>query len=124
TVGQRITLMGTIYPINPELEIVGVYTAKDVRLEERLDFRWDYMNELLNDRKIVGTYWLKAKSEDDLPALKEIIDGRTKNSSDPTETMSEKEFNAQFMAMMGNIKALVVGIGTVILIIMIAMTGN
>lgn len=123
-VGQRITLMGTIYPVNPELEIVGIYTSHDLRLEERLDFRWDYFDELMNRRGIVGTYWLKAKGTEEMSRLKEIIDDHTRNSSDPTETMTEKEFGAQFMEMMGNVKALVSSMGAVVLLIMVMMTAN
>ncbi|HTF56921.1 MAG TPA: ABC transporter permease [Planctomycetota bacterium] len=121
---QKITLHGTIYPCNPELEIVGIFTSSDIRQEEQLFFRWDYLDELMGGKKIVGTYWMKARSAEDIPKLKEIIDGHTKNSSDPTETVTEKEFGEQFMAMMGNIRTLVASLGTVVLIIMILMTAN
>jgi len=123
-VGQRITLNGTIYPCDPELEIVGIFTARDIRQEEQLFFHWAYLDELMNGRKIVGTYWMKARTAEDIPKLKELIDGHTKNSSDPTETVTEKEFADQFMAMMGNIKLLIASLGTIVLIIMIMMTAN
>jgi putative ABC transport system permease protein len=123
-VGQRITLNGTIYPCDPELEIVGIFTARDIRQEEQLFFHWTYLDELMKGRKIVGTYWMKARTAEDIPKLKELIDNHTKNSSDPTETVTEKEFADQFMAMMGNIKGLVAQLGTVVLIIMILMTAN
>jgi putative ABC transport system permease protein len=123
-VGQRITLIGTFYPANPELDIVGIFTTKDPRQEEQMFFRWDYLDELLQGRKIVSTYWMRARSDEDIPKLKELIDAHTKNSSAPTETITEKEFAAQFMAMMGNIKAIVAGIGALVLLIMIMMTAN
>jgi putative ABC transport system permease protein len=123
-VGQRITLIGTFYPCNPELDIVGVFTTKDPRQEEQMFFRWDYLDELLQNRKIVSTYWMKARSDEDIPRLKELIDAHTRNSSFPTETITEKEFAAQFMSMMGNIKAIVGGIGALVLVIMIMMTAN
>jgi len=123
-VGQRITLIGTFYPCNPELDIVGVFTTKDPRQEEQMFFRWDYLDELLENKKIVSTYWMKARSDEDIPRLKELIDAHTKNSSYPTETITEKEFAAQFMSMMGNIKAIVGGIGALVLIIMVMMTAN
>ncbi|HZL73681.1 MAG TPA: ABC transporter permease [Planctomycetota bacterium] len=123
-VGQRITLEGTIYPCNPELEIVGIFTARDIRQEEQLFFHWTYLDELMNGRKIVGTFWMKAKTPEDIPKLKELIDGHTRNSSDPTETVTEKEFADQFMAMMGNIKLLVFSLGTIVLVIMIMMNAN
>jgi putative ABC transport system permease protein len=67
---------------------------------------------------------MKARSDEDIPKLKELIDAHTKNSSTPTETITEKEFANQFMQMMGNIKAIVAGIGALVLMIMIMMTAN
>jgi len=123
-VGQRIALIGTFYPVNLELDIVGVFTTQNPRQEEQMFFRWDYLDELLENRKIVSTYWMKARSDEDIPRLKELIDAHTKNSSAPTETITEKEFAAQFMQMMGNIKAIVAGVGALVLLIMIMMTAN
>lgn len=123
-VGQRIPLTGTFYPVNVELDIVGEFTTANPRQEEQMFFRWDYLDELLNNRKVVSTYWMKARSDEDIPRLKELIDAHTKNSSAPTETITEKEFAAQFMAMMGNIKAIVAGVGFLVLLIMVMMTAN
>jgi putative ABC transport system permease protein len=124
-VGDRISLESNIYPCVPELEIVGFFTVpSDVRIEANLYFRWDYLDELTGGKKRVGTYWLDARTADDIPKLKEIIDGRTKNSSDPTETVTEKEFSAQFMAMMGNLKFFVSFIVVAVLFIMSLMTAN
>jgi putative ABC transport system permease protein len=123
-VGQKITLIGTFYPIHPELEIVGTFRARNVRQEVQLFFRWDYFDELMGGRKIVGTYWIKARAAEDVPKLKELIDGHTKNSSDPTETLTEKEFAVQFMEMMGNVKGIVAGVSAIIVVIMVLMTAN
>ncbi len=124
-VGKRIAIVGDIYPVDLDLEVVGLYTcADDVRLEEQLYFRWDYLDELTGGEKIVGTYWMKARTPDDVAKLKELIDGRTKNSSDPTETVTEKEFNAQFMSMMGNIIGIVMMVGGIVMVIMTLMTAN
>ncbi len=124
-VGQRITLLSNLYTCTPELEIVGFFTVpSDIRQEKQLFFRWDYLDELTGGRKEVGTYWMNARSAADVPKLKEIIDGHTKNSSDPTETVTEKEFAAQFMAMMGNIKFFVTFIVLGVLVIMTLMTAN
>src|SRR2546422_3102737 len=36
SVGQRITLIGTFYPANPELDIVGTFTTSNPRQEEQM----------------------------------------------------------------------------------------
>ena len=123
-VGQRITLKGTIYPCDADLEIVGTFSGPNPRDEEQLFFRWDYFDELLRKRNVVSTWWMKARSAEDVPALKTMIDGRTRNSSDPTETMTQKQFGLQFMQMMGSVKAIVIGVATGALFILTLMTAN
>ncbi len=123
-VGQQITIIGNFYPTNVELEIAGTFTMRNIRQEEQLFFRWDYFDELMKGAKPVGTYWLQARSAADVPKLKDIIDGHTKNSSDPTETLTEKEFAVQFMEMMGNVKGMVAGMCAIVMAIMILMTAN
>jgi putative ABC transport system permease protein len=123
-IDQRVVLTGTFYPVDADLEIVGTFRSEEIRQEEMMIFRWDYFDELMEGRKPVGTYWMKARTPDDIPVLKDLIDARTRNSSDPTETITEKEFAVQFMQMMGNVKALVTLISTVVLGIMVVMTAN
>ncbi len=123
-VGQRIALTGTFYPVNPVLEILGTFRGRNVRQEMQLFFRWDYFDELMGGRKIVGTYWLKARGAEDVPKLKELIDAHTRNSSDPTETLTEKEFAVQFIEMMGNVRGIVWVVSAVVIVIMILMTAN
>ncbi|MBI5365882.1 MAG: ABC transporter permease [Planctomycetes bacterium] len=124
SIGQRVTVLGDIYPIDVTTEIVGIFNGPTPRDEEVLYFRWDYFDELLGGRKLVGTYWLKARTPEDIPKLKELIDAHTRNSPDPTETMTENEFGQQFMEMMGNVKGLVMNLGGVLLVIMVLMTAN
>lgn len=119
-----LNMTGTFYDFNPELLIVGTFTAPDIRQEEMLFYRWDYFDEMTKNQKIVGTYWMKARTPDDVPRLKELIDGRFRNSSDPTETITEKEFANQFMQMMGNIRLMVIFICGAVLAMMVLMTAN
>lgn len=122
--GQRMTLIGTIYPFNVDLEIVGVYRAPTPTDEEAMYFQWGYFDELNRRRGTVGTYWLKARKPEDVAALKETIDARYRDSSDPTVTLTEKEFAAQFQQMMGNVKGLVTFMGSVIVVVLILLAAN
>ncbi len=123
-IGSKIPIQGDIFACDLDLTLVALYTSSNPRDEQNLYFRWDYLDELTEGRKLVGMFWLKARTMEDMPKLKEMVDARTKNSSDPTETMTEKEFGAQFTAMMGNIKVLVAGLGSIVLMIMVLMTAN
>src|SRR6185503_11794341 len=57
--GDRITLMGAMWPCNPELIIRGVYSGFD---ETNLYFHHEYFDELLGDRGFTGLFWVRAAS--------------------------------------------------------------
>src|ERR1051326_901982 len=105
-VGDRITLKRQIFPYDAELTIRGVYhhpvnTAS-------LYYHMDYHNQSIpvQMQNNVNTFWLKIKDPSKMAAVSQQIDAMFKNSEYPTETVTEKQFQASFMAMMGNIKLL------------------
>lgn len=105
-VGERITIVGMIFPFNLELVIAGTYTGPD---ETGVYFHYDYFNELLRkyrperaDR--VGTYWIKVRSVEDVPRVAAAVDQMFRNTDSPTKTETEKAFNLSFTSMLGNIK--------------------
>ncbi len=120
--GDRVTLEGTIFPVNPEMTIQGFTDGGGS--ENGLYFRWDYFNELIGNANIVGTFTVKAKSADEIPAIIESIDNLFVNSTAPTKTESEKAFVLGFMSMLGNVRTLVVSICTVVLFTIILVAAN
>jgi putative ABC transport system permease protein len=105
-IGDRIVLTGTIYPWNPELTIRGIYKHKVDTSSLFLHF--DYFHEATKEftGSMAGTFWVKVKDPKDMAKISQQIDDMFQNSEYPTETFTEKEFQQQFMAMMGNIKLL------------------
>lgn len=105
-VGDRVTLIGTIFPFNPTVTIRGVYTHKID--SSSFFFHYDYFHEATKEftGSTVGTYWIRVRDPKDMARLSQQIDEMFKNSEYPTETFTEKEFQQQFMAMIGNIKLL------------------
>ena len=120
-VGKRIVLKGTIYPVNPELNVSGIYDGPETMA---MYFHWEYFNQLMDDKGTVGVFWLKGRSKEDVPTLIATVDQHFENSTDPTKTMSEKEFARMFSSMMGNIALLVATVGTVVVVIMVLIVGN
>ena len=57
-----------------------------------------------------------------MPRISQEIDALFKNSNDPTETYTEKEFTRQFVSMMGNVKLLFmsVSICSIAMIVLLA----
>lgn len=103
-IGDKIVLTGTIFPFNPELTIVGVTNHK--LDDSSLFFRMDYFEKSLGDIGQVGTFWAKVADPKEMPRISEQIDATFRNSEFPTETFTEKEFQQQFISMIGNIKLL------------------
>lgn len=124
-IGTVFNMPSTIYPGTMEnLVIVGTYKAKTQMEEEQLFFHWNYFDRKNRERQEVGTYWIKAKDAAAMAQLKSEIDQWYANSADRTETLSEKEFAAQFRSMMGNVTALVSILGTVIVLALLFVAAN
>ena len=106
-IGDRITLKSTIFPFNPELNIRAVYQHPVD--QSSLMFHMDYFQqamEAVGIRGQVGMFWLKVKDAKNMTAISKQIDDMFRNGTDPTETFTEKEFQLNFLSMMGDIKLL------------------
>ncbi|HEY8746336.1 MAG TPA: FtsX-like permease family protein [Tepidisphaeraceae bacterium] len=104
--GDRVTIVGDIYPVTTELTVAGIYAHPPNT--ECIVFHREYLSELLsktsNQRDTVGTYIILADSPDNVPRIARAIDTMFDNSPYPTRTESEKEFGRSFLAFLGNIK--------------------
>jgi putative ABC transport system permease protein len=121
-IGDRITLIGQIFPFNPELTIRGISSHKFDT--SSLFFHFDYFHEATKDITggMVGTFWVRVKDPAQMAAISQRIDDMFKNSEYPTETFTEKEFQQQFMAMIGDIKLLftVVSVCAIFMVVLLA----
>ena len=121
-VGDRITLTGTIFPVDLELKIVGTYQYE---LDSgTLYFRYDYFNEALGGFDAIGAYWLKADHQDSIPEIIDTVDGMFRNSAAETKTETEKTFVLNFVAMLGNVKMMVGSIATVVMFTMLLVAAG
>ena len=121
-VGQRITLLGAMWPCNPELEIVGQFTGGVD--ESSLYFHHAYFDELLGNQGITGLFWIRADSPASAAALIEHIDSEFANSDAETTTETEHSFQIGFVSLLGNLKLLIGSICTVIVFTLVLVTGG
>ncbi len=119
--GDKITLQGTIYPIDLEFTLRGIYTGLD---ETAFFFHHAYLDEALGRPGKVGTFWLKAASAADVPRVAERVDAMFKNSDAETKTETERAFQLGFVAMLGNVKSLVASISSVVVFTILLVTAN
>jgi len=105
-VGDKMTLESTVYPVTMDFTIVGIYSGTPD--DRNMLFRQDYLDESVPSTKgMVGMWWLKVKSAQDMPKVISAIDKAFENTSAEVRAESERAFQLGFISMWGNIKLLV-----------------
>ena len=118
-IGDRITLQGTIFEVNPELTIRAIYQRDPP--QNALYFHTKYLEESVKWFKgQAGWYAAQIDSADNVARVSGEIDAQFRNSPLQTKTESEKAFQLGFVASLGNVKAFILGIcGAVVFTIML-----
>ena len=104
-VGDRITLPSTVYPCTLDFKIVGIYSGTPD--DRNMLFRQDYLDEGSGVTGMVGMWWLKVKSAEDMPKVINAINKAFENTSAEVRAETERAFQLGFISMWGNIKLLV-----------------
>jgi len=124
-VGDRVPIMGTIYPGKWEFNIRGIYTAK--RTEDdttQFWFHWKRLDESAMQKGLTGWYIVRINNPDDSAKVIKTIDEGFANSPYETKTDTEKAFAASWVKQMGNIEFLILSIGGVVFFTLLLVTGN
>jgi putative ABC transport system permease protein len=118
-IGDRIVLLGTIFPTNLELTLRATYTIDPPN--NSLYFHTKYLEESVSWFKDdAGFYFLRVDSPSSVGSVSRTIDDMFHNSPEPTKSESEKAFQLDFIATLGNVKAFILGIcGAVVFTILI-----
>ena len=118
-IGDRITLQGTIFEVNPELTIRAIYQRNPP--QNAMYFNTKYLEEAVPWFKgQAGWYSVQIGSSGDVARVSGEIDDMFRNSPLQTKTESEKAFQLGFVASLGNVKAFILGIcGAVVFTIML-----
>jgi len=107
--GDRIVLKGTIYPVDLELTIRGLYTAPIPT--QSVYFNQEYVEEAVAFAKgKAGTFDILTDSPQSVSTVASAVDNMFRNSPEPTKTESEKAFQLSFINSIGNVKAFILSI--------------
>lgn len=127
-VGDRITLLGSIYPGEWDMVISGIYTATRKSVDRStLYFNYDYLNDSLDSalsKDVVG--WMIARVDDPSQSANVIraIDQHFEERELQTLSMSERALNNSFLGMFTAILKALDVVSIVILLIMTLILGN
>jgi putative ABC transport system permease protein len=129
-IGDRIPIKTTLYGLGDktfEFNIDGVYHgAKPEDDTTQFWFQWEYFKESIPERVKgqIGWYTIRIANPDDAPRIAKAIDNMYLNSPYETKTETESAFAQGWVKQFGNIKFLIVSIGTVVFFTLLLVTGN
>jgi putative ABC transport system permease protein len=93
--------------------------------ESGVYFHHAYVEEAIPRVKgFVGWFWIKADSPESAGRLPKLVDDLFENSSFPTRTETEKEFQNTWVSMLGNVKLLLTSISVIIAFVILLIAGN
>ncbi len=125
-IGDRVPLEGTIWGGTWEFNVRAIYdvASKEMSSNE-FWFHYDYLEERRPFFKgTVGWYGLTIDDPEQAVQVAEAIDDRFANSPWETKTETERAFLTGWANQMGNIKLLILSIGSVVFFTLLLVTGN
>jgi putative ABC transport system permease protein len=122
--GDKITLIGDIYPVNLELTIRAIYDAR--RDNENLFFHYQYLRESLpaERRDLVSTFVVLAESPAVIDRVAAEIDSMFRNSPQQTKTETERAFELSFLSYLGNVKLFLLAVCGAVTFTLLLVSGN
>jgi len=123
--GQDVTLQGTIFPGDWTFTIRAVYHPTDPVIgDDVLIFHHEMFDERIGRAGIAGWFIVQIDNPDNAPAIAKSIDDLFRNSSAPTKTGTEREFQSSFATMWGNVSLLMGTIGLAVVFAILLVTAN
>jgi putative ABC transport system permease protein len=123
-VGDRITIVGDIFPVNLELVLRGIYSGPVDN--ESLFFSYKYLNESLQTgmRDTVGTFIIRMERPEDANTISKAVDEMFRNSPAQTKTETEQAFGLSFLAFLGDVKMILFAICGAVTFTILLVSGN
>jgi len=125
-IGDRITLVGDIFPVTMEFKVAGIFDVPDGA--KLMYFNRDYLRESLSatsaGRDMVGAFFVQSDSAENVPKIAAAIDSAFDSSPYPTKTESERAFELSFLSFLGNIKIFLMAICAAVTFTILLVSGN
>jgi len=119
--GDRIHLRSPGYHVDLDLILRGIYSAED---ESLLAFHWDYLNDALGRPNKPGGFWVRARTEEDVPRLMQTIDNQFRNGEMETRTQPMAQWMLDMLAMIGNVKLIVLSVSAAMVFAVLLVVAN
>ena len=120
-IGDRITLLGSPYGFTPEVVLRGVFTGGP---DDHFYFHWDYLNEAIGRANIVGMYWIRVAPPEAASRVARTIDQTFHNTDAETKTESLSAFLLGFVSMLGNVRGIILMVGSAVTFAILLIVAN
>lgn len=122
--GDKVTIIGDIYPVNLEFTIRAIYDAP--RDNENLIFHYQYLRESIPPvrRDKVSGFMVLAESPEAVPRVAKQIDAMFRNAPDQTRTETERAFELNFLGYLGNVKLFLIAVCGAVTFTLLLVSGN
>jgi putative ABC transport system permease protein len=108
-IGDHIILQGSIFSTDLDLTLRGIYTIDPP--QSNLYFHAKYLEESVDWFKdTAGFYFTRVDTAEHMPQAARAIDDMFHGSPVPTKSESEQAFKADFISMLGSVKAFILSI--------------
>jgi putative ABC transport system permease protein len=121
--GDRIHINHSFMPVDLDLTVRGLYDAPPGN--SALLFNYKYIEEAIHWANSQSDLFIaRVDSPEAMTRVAQTIDAMFRNSPVPTKTETEKAFELSFVAMMGNVKAFILGISMAVVFAILLVSGN
>ena len=121
-VGDRLPLEGTFWPYDLEFKIAGIYSGTPD--DRNMFFDYKYLDEATGGRGLVGTWWIKVRSIEEVGPVVNAINKAFKNTSAEVRAETERAFQLGFISMMGNVKVFINSICSVVVFTLLLVSAS
>jgi len=120
-IGDRITLIGSPFGITPEFILRGTFTGGP---DDQFYFHYDYLNEALHEFNQVSLFWIRVERPEIAARVGQAIDQTFRDTDSETKTEAEGAFLLSFIAMLGNVRGIILMIGSAVTFAVLLIVAN
>ncbi len=120
-IGQRVVLKA---PVKGGVIETTVRAIMGYRLESGLFLHRRYGEQLLGTEGQTNMFWILARSRGDVDEITAALEKAFENAPVPARAMTERQWQLQFLEMIGNVKALLGGVGLATGFALLLITAN
>ena len=123
-IGERITLVGDIFPGNYDFTIRGIFDSP--RSSEVMYFNREYLEQTLPERRRgrAGVFTTLIDDPSSAGRIAAAVDEEYRNATAQTKTESEQQYLLGFVSLLGNVKVFLIAICAAVMFTILLVSAN